>query len=327
MNKCHVLVTGGAGYIGSHAVRQLQDAGWRVDVLDNLSTGHRAAVQCERFLEGCLTDREFTIHAVESGHYEAVLHFAARSIVSEAETDPLGYFQNNIGGTLNLLEAIQKSGVRKLIFSSTAAVYGEPELVPIDEDAPINPVNEYGASKAICESVIKRLCDKGLLNAVSFRYFNAAGAHPSGEIGEAHDPETHLVPIVLEAGLGIRSKVEIFGADLPTRDGTCIRDYVHVEDLADAHVRAIDYLDDNAGYYCFNLGTSTGYSVKEIIDSASRVVGREIPTAISPRRPGDPAILIASAARARNKLGWEPLASDLTAILESALRWHANRKY
>lgn len=322
-----MLVTGGAGYIGSHVVRQLQDAGWGVDVLDNLSTGHRAAFQCGQFFEGCLTDREFTLNALESRNYDAVLHFAASSIVSEAEANPLRYFQNNIGGTLNLLEAMQRSGARKLVFSSTAAVYGEPEVVPITENAPLNPVNEYGASKAICEKMIKRLCDKGLLNAVCFRYFNAAGAHHSGEIGEAHDPETHLIPIVLEVALGLRPRVEIFGSDLPTRDGTCVRDYVHVVDLADAHVRAINYLDENSGYQCFNLGTSTGHSVKEIIDSASSLVGHEIETTVSPQRRGDPAILIAGSDVACKALGWQTRLSDLPNILRSALKWHANRKY
>lgn len=327
MNAGYALVTGGAGYIGSHVVRQLQESGWRVDVLDNLSTGHREAFQCDRFFEGCLTNLAFTRHVMQTENYDAVLHFAARSIVSEGERNPVRYFQNNIGGTLNLLDALGDSDTRNLIFSSTAAVYGEPELVPIAEDSPIHPVNEYGFSKAVCETLIERMCKKGELNGVVFRYFNAAGAHQSGEIGEAHDPETHLIPIIMEAALGMRPKVDIFGTDLPTRDGTCIRDYIHVDDLAEAHIKAIRYIDDNPGFHCFNLGTSHGYSIKEIIDEACRLAGYAIPAAPAPRRAGDPATLIACSIKAREALDWHPRRSDLSTILKSALYWHSRRRY
>lgn len=317
-----VLVTGGAGYIGSHTVLELAERGEEVVVLDNLRTGHREAVRVSAFYRGDVGDEALLDRIFREREIEAVIHFAACSLVGESGRDPLLYYENNVGGTLRLLKKMVEHGVKKLVFSSTAAVYGEPERTPISEEDPTNPTNPYGETKLAIERMLK-WCDRAYgVKAVSLRYFNAAGAHPSGELGEDHDPETHLIPIVLQAALGKRECVHVYGDDYPTRDGTCIRDFVHVTDLAHAHWLSLEKLrrDGEGGVY--NLGNGAGFSVREVIETARQVTGRPIPEKRAPRRPGDPAILVASAEKARRELGWTPRYSRLEEILETAWNWH-----
>jgi UDP-glucose 4-epimerase len=321
-NKRTILVVGGAGYIGSHMVRQLNQANHAVVILDNLSTGNRRLIGDGEFVEGDLGDadllnRLFGTHAVD-----AVMHFAAFSQVGESMHQPLKYYRNNIAATVTLLDAMVRHKVKHFIFSSTAAVYGEPEAIPIAEKHPCRPTNPYGNTKLAVERMLAD-CDAAHgLTYAALRYFNAAGADESGEIGEMHDPETHLIPIVLQAAAGQRDAIQVFGTDYPTTDGTCIRDYVHVNDLARAHLLALDALLEGAGSAVYNLGSSEGYSVREVIGKAEAVTGRNIPVQEAPRRAGDPAVLIASSDRIKKELGWMPVYDNLEAIIESAWNWH-----
>ena len=317
-----VLVTGGAGYIGSHTVLELMEQGVEVVVLDNLRTGHAGAVRASAFYRGEIGDEALLDRVFREREIEAVIHFAACSLVGESSKDPLLYYENNVGGTLRLLKKMVEHGVKHLVFSSTAAVYGEPERTPISETDPTHPTNPYGETKLAIERLLK-WCDRAYgVKAVSLRYFNAAGAHPSGELGEDHDPETHLIPIVLQTALGKRECVHVYGNDYPTKDGTCIRDFIHVMDLARAHWLSLEKLrrDGEGGVY--NLGNGSGFSVREVIEMARQVTGRPIPEKWAPRRPGDPAILVASAEKARRELGWKPRYSRLEEILETAWNWH-----
>lgn len=320
-----ILVTGGAGYIGSHAVYQLIDRGNDVVVIDNLQTGHRKAVHPEaKFYECDLRDRDFMQEVFSKEKIEGVIHFAANSLVGESMEKPLKYYDNNVYGTQVLLETMVAFDVPYIVFSSTAATYGEPEKVPITEDMPTNPTNTYGETKLAMEKMMK-WCETAYgIRFVSLRYFNVAGARQTGEIGEDHNPETHLIPVVLKTALGKREKIVIFGDDYPTADGTCIRDYIHVEDLIDAHILAFDYLKDGGKSDIFNLGSSQGFSVKEIVDMARKVTGKEIPAEIGPRRPGDPSVLIASSEKAKKVLGWNPVRTNIEQIITDAWNWHRN---
>jgi UDP-glucose 4-epimerase len=317
-----VLVTGGAGYIGSHTVRVLREKGYQAVVLDSLVTGHRAAVCTDLFYEGDLADRERVRHIVERHQVEAVIHFAARSLVAESVQKPDLYFLENTAKTTAFLSALVEAGVRRVVFSSTAAVYGIPDQVPIPETAEKRPINPYGLSKWMIEEAMGWLQQAYGLQGVALRYFNAAGAAFDGAIGEDHNPETHLIPLVLQVALGQRKAIHVYGTDYPTPDGTCIRDYVHVIDLAEAHVAALEALDCGLTERAFNVGTGRGFSVREVIEAARRVTGHEIPTLEAPRRPGDPPELVADVERIRRVLGWEPKHSDLETILRTAWLWH-----
>ncbi|WP_249011794.1 UDP-glucose 4-epimerase GalE [Conexibacter sp. DBS9H8] len=312
-----LLLTGGAGYVGSIVSRHLLGAGHELTVLDNLSTGHRAAVAPgAAFVELDLRDGA-AVHAALAGGYDGVLHFAALSLVGESMSAPGRYWENNVLGSLHLLEAIVAHGIPRLVFSSTAATYGVPETVPIREDAPTRPSNPYGASKLAVDLMIGGFCTAHGLGAVSLRYFNVAGAHAAGHIGEAHDPETHLIPNVLKVPLGERDAVSVFGSDYPTPDGTAVRDYIHINDLAAAHVLALH--GARAGEHrIFNLGTGSGFSVREVIAAAEQVTGQAIPTREAPRRPGDPPALIASSERIADELGWVPAKPSLEAMIADA---------
>lgn len=312
-----LLVTGGAGYIGSVCVEFLLDAGHEVTVFDNLSEGHASAVDSRaRFVRGCLSDPEDLVVALNSSGAEAVLHFAAFALVGESMTDPGKYFRNNVANGLNLLQAAVGAGVRKLVFSSTCATYGQPERVPMDESLPQRPINPYGESKLMFEHMLEWYRTIHGLEFVALRYFNAAGASP--RFGEHHRIETHLIPNLLKVALGQSPEASVFGDDYPTPDGTCVRDYIHVLDLADAHMRALE--PGKSGF--FNLGNGGGYSVKQVIETCERVSGRRIPVSVKPRRPGDPPKLIASAEKARRDLGWVPKYPRLDDIVASAWAWH-----
>ncbi len=315
-----LLVTGGAGYVGSHCVAELRDRGHRVVVLDNLQQGHRAAVpQDVPLVAGDLADIGLLRKVFAEHRIDAVLHFAANSLVGESMRDPFKYVGDNVTNALNLLRAAVDAGTRKFVLSSTANLFGTPERTPIDETVTIDPGSPYGESKFIVERMLHWADKIHGLRFACLRYFNAAGAHPDGRLGEDHDPETHLIPIVLDAALGKRSHVEIFGDDYPTPDGTCVRDYVHVCDLADAHVKALGLLATRSGH--FNLGNGQGYSVKQVIEAARRVTGRDIAVKMGPRRPGDPATLVAASARAMSELGWTPRFPDLDTIVRTAWEW------
>lgn len=318
-----ILVTGGAGYIGSHAAMELLAQGEQVVIADNLRTGHRSAVPVQaKFYEGDIRDPAFLDRVFGENEIEAVIHFAASSLVGESMQQPLAYYDNNLFGTYTLTSAMVKHGVGKIVFSSTAATYGEPESVPITETAPTRPESPYGETKLAMEKLF-RWCDHAHgLKFVSLRYFNACGAHPDGVIGEDHKPESHLIPIILQVPLGQRESIGIYGDDYPTEDGTCIRDYIHVVDLANAHWLALRYLRDGGASDVFNLGSGSGFSVKQVIDLARDVTGHPIPAVVSPRRAGDPAVLIASSEKARSVLGWQPRYDQLSAIIETAWRWH-----
>jgi UDP-glucose 4-epimerase len=318
----HILVCGGAGYIGSHMARWLALRDIRVTVLDDLSTGHRGFVQWGELVEADIRDRSALDRVFAAQRFDAVMHFCARSLVGESVADPYAYYASNVGGTLTLLQAMRAHGVDRLVFSSTAAVFGHPQADRIDEDHPQKPINPYGASKLMVERILADAASAYGLRSVALRYFNAAGAAPDGTIGEAHDPETHLVPNAIRAALGTGPALTLFGDDYPTPDGTCIRDYVHVDDLAQAHLLALDYLDANPGAHAFNLGNGRGFSVREVIAAIAQVSGREVPHSITARRPGDPAVLVASSERARAQLGWQPAYTTLAPILETALHWH-----
>ena len=323
----HILVCGGAGYIGSHMARWLALRGCTVTVLDNLSTGHREAVQWGELIEVDVLDAASLERVFATRRYDAVMHFCARSLVGESVAKPYAYYENNVVGTLNLLEAMRRHDVTRLVFSSTAAVFGQPLADTIDEDHPKQPINPYGASKLMVERILADAAAAYGLRSVALRYFNAPGASPDGAIGESHHPETHLVPNVLRAALGTGAPLKVFGDDYPTRDGTCIRDYVHVDDLAQAHQCALDFIDGQPGAHAFNLGNGQGFSVREVIAAASRVSGREIAYAVEARRAGDPSVLVASSAKARDILGWTPVHTALEPIIESALRWHQQQPY
>jgi UDP-glucose 4-epimerase len=315
-----ILVVGGAGYIGSHMVKLLIDEGHRVVVLDNLSTGHRRLAIGGELVEGRLGDREVLARVFSQHRITAVMHFAAFSLVGESVQAPLKYYRNNIAETLELIETMVKSGVAGFIFSSTAAVYGEPEKTPITESHACQPTNPYGTTKLCIENLLKQ-CEAAYgLKSVCLRYFNAAGADPSATIGEMHNPETHLIPLILKSVLA-GSPVKIFGTDYPTEDGTCIRDYVHVTDLAQAHLLALEALASGGRSAVYNLGNGNGYSVRQVIEAARRVTGKEIKTIEQGRRAGDPAVLVADAGKIQRELNWRPLYGDLETIIETAWKW------
>ena len=323
-----ILVLGGAGYIGSHTVYELIEAGREVIVADNLQTGFRAAVHPKaKFYQLDIRDKGALDTLFQGEKIDGVIHFAASSQVGESMSDPLKYYDNNLYGTMVLLKSMVEHGVDKIVFSSTAAAYGEPERVPILETDPTVPTNCYGQTKLAMEQMMGWVSRAHGLRYVALRYFNACGAHPSGEIGEAHSPETHLIPIILQVPLGQREQVSIFGDDYPTQDGTCIRDYIHVSDLAQAHILALDYLLSGGENNVFNLGNGVGFSVKEVVDVARAVTGHPIPAKISPRRAGDPAQLIASSQKAIDVLGWKPQYADLNTIVASAWAWHKDHPH
>jgi len=317
-----ILVCGGAGYIGSHMVKMLARKGHDVVTFDNLSTGHRHAVQWGEFVEGDLL-YPVDLKALFYNHtFDAVMHFSARSLVGESMQKPALYYQNNLVGTFNLLEAMRKAEVSKFIFSSSAAIFGNPVKSQIDETHPKQPINPYGRTKLMVEQMLQDYATAYGLNSVSLRYFNAAGADPEGELGERHDPETHLIPNILKAALGQGQGLKIFGDDYDTRDGTCVRDYIHINDLCSAHLKALEYLESNPGCHAFNLGNGNGFSVKEVLQAAEQIVGSPIPHQIAERRPGDPATLVADSRRCVQQLGWTPQYRDIGEIIESAWRFH-----
>lgn len=319
-----ILVLGGAGYIGSHTVYELIDRGEDVVIIDNLETGHIEAVhEKARFYKGDIRDRAFLDSVFAKEKIDAVIHFAANSLVGESMVDPLKYYDNNLCGTKVLLEAMVAHEIDKIVFSSTAATYGEPERVPILESDKTEPTNTYGETKLSMEKMFKWTAKAHNLRYVSLRYFNACGAHVSGTIGEAHNPESHLIPLILQVPNGQRESIAIFGEDYDTKDGTCVRDYIHVTDLAQAHILAVKYLAEGGESNIFNLGNGVGFTVKEVIDTARKVTGDEIKAVVSPRRAGDPAQLIASSDKARTVLGWKPEHDDLEEIIASAWKWHS----
>lgn len=322
-----LLITGGAGYIGSHVNKMLSRLGYSTVVLDNLIYGHREAVRWGELKVGDLGTPGLLDALFAQYRFDAVLHFAAWAYVGESVADPQKYYQNNTANTLALLSAMVRHGCVKLVFSSTCATYGEPARTPITEEMPQNPINPYGASKLTAEWIMRDFSKAYGLSFVSLRYFNAAGADPEGELGESHTPETHLIPLVLDAASGARAGIQVFGADYPTRDGSCVRDYIHVWDLAQAHVKALQYLEQGGRSGFFNLGNERGASVLEVIQAARLVTGREIPVSFAPRRPGDPAVLVGSGEKAKRVLGWNPQFSQLETMVEHAWNWHENRKY
>ncbi len=326
--KPTILVTGGAGYIGSHAVQALQRAGYGVIVLDNLVYGHREIVEDvlrAKLVVGDTSDRALLDGLFQARDIAAVMHFSAFAYVGESVTDPAKYYRNNVTGTLTLLEAMVAANVKNFVFSSTCATYGVPQVIPIPEDHPQNPINPYGASKLMVERILADFDAAYHFKSVSFRYFNAAGADPSGAIGEDHDPETHLIPLALMAALGKRESLSVFGTDYPTADGTCIRDYIHVSDIASAHILGLEYLLKGGKTDAFNLGNGTGFSVKEVIDTAREVTGRPVKVVECDRRAGDPPVLVGSSEKARKILGWNPEYSDLKEIITHAWQWHQRR--
>lgn len=319
-----ILVPGGAGYIGSHTVAYLVNSGYEVVVADNLETGHKQAVHPgAKLYVGDIRDRAFLEGVFEAEKIDAVVHFAAYSLVGESMTDPLKYYDNNVGGTRTLLEAMIAHGVKTLVFSSTASVYGEPGSIPIFETDPVCPTNTYGATKLTIEQMLSFTKIAHDVRYVSLRYFNACGAQPDGNIGEDHRPETHLIPIILQAANGRRPEIKVFGSDYDTKDGTCIRDYVHVCDLAAAHVLALRYLMNGGESGVFNLGNGKGFSVLEVIKAAEEVLGRKIPSVFAERRSGDPARLVASGEKAKKLLGWTPEYTDIREIIRTAWNWYS----
>jgi len=328
MKNEKILVVGGAGYIGSHMVKDLLDTGYGVITLDDLSTGHRELVTGGEFIEGGLGDRVLLDNLFSSHTISAVMHFAAFSLVGESVENPLKYYRNNMAATAELLDSMIRHDVKRFIFSSTAGVYGEPVDIPITEAHPCNPTNPYGASKIAVERMLKD-CDSAYgLKYISLRYFNASGADESGNIGERHHNETHLIPLILEVATGRRENIKIFGTHYPTPDGTCIRDYIHVSDLTRAHLLALETLMSGGDSAVYNLGNNRGYSVREVIELARKVTGKPIPAIEADKRPGDPAVLIASSDKIKEALGWKPQYEDLETIIKTAWVWHrkeANR--
>lgn len=319
-----VLVTGGAGYIGSHTVAELIEKNEEVIVVDNLEKGHKGAVLGGKLIVGDLRDKEFLEKLFSENDIEAVIHFAAYIEVGESVANPLKFYNNNVIATLNLLTAMKDAGVNKIVFSSTAAIYGEPESVPIVETDKTFPTNPYGDTKLAVEKALKWADNAYGMKHVVLRYFNASGAHKSGNIGEDHSPESHLIPLIIQAALGKRESIKIFGNDYKTPDGTCVRDYIHVSDLANAHFLALQRLRKGEESQIYNLGNGKGFSVKEVIDVVRKVTGRPIKAEDSPRRPGDPAILVASSEKIKKELGWKPGMDDLETIVSTAWEWHKN---
>lgn len=325
MSQATVLVTGGAGYIGSHAALELGNQGYGVVVLDNLTYGHREfaeSVLKVPFIEGDISDASLLDSVLSEHSIDAVMHFAAFSQAGESVELPGKYYRNNIGGTLTLLESMVRAGVRNMVFSSTCALYGIPDVVPISEETAQNPINPYGETKRVVECMLRDFDAAHGLRYVALRYFNAAGADPEGRLGELHDPETHLIPLVLDAAIGKRTDIRVFGTDYPTPDGTCIRDYIHVCDLAGAHVLGLEYLLDDRPSDVFNLGTGTGHSVREVIETCREVTGHDIPVVEEGRRPGDPPKLVATNAKAGRILGWSAQYPDLGDTVAHAWNWH-----
>lgn len=318
-----ILVSGGAGYIGSHTVLALQAAGHEVLVLDDFSEGHLAALRGTAYVRGSLLDRQFLKDVFGRHRITGVVHFAARTYVGESVERPGRYYENNVVGTLQLLDAMVAAGCKRLVFSSTCATYGEPASLPIREEAPQRPVNPYGNTKLCCEMMQRDFARAHGMGVVALRYFNAAGADPEGRLGEDHRPETHLIPLVIAAALGRLSQIKVFGDDYPTPDGTCIRDYVHVADLATAHVLALQSLPAGAGSFeAYNLGNNNGTSVREVIAAVERVTGRKVPFLVTARRPGDPPLLVGSPDKIQRELGWQPRWSDIDTIVKTAWQWH-----
>lgn len=322
-----ILVVGGAGYIGSHINKMLCEMGYETVVFDNLVYGHQEAVKQGILEIGDLADAARLDEIFEKYPIDAVFHFAAYAYVGESVSNPAKYYNNNVANTLHLLDAMVKHSVKYIVFSSTCATYGVPEKTPIVEEMEQKPINPYGASKLMIERILSDYHNAYDLHYCCLRYFNAAGADPEGKIGESHTPETHLIPLVLAAAAGDRENIRVFGTDYPTRDGSCIRDYIHVTDLADAHIKAMNYLKNGGESLCMNLGNCIGSSVLEIIDAAREVTGRDIPVEISGRRPGDPPVLVGSAEKAKSILGWSPQYGDIKTILQHAWNWYCNKKY
>ena len=323
----YVLICGGAGYIGSHVNKLLNDKGYRTVIFDNLVYGHREAVKWGDFVYGDLSDVKSIERVFCQYETEAVLHFAAYAYVGESVDNPEKYYYNNVCNTLNLLQVMRRHECKKIVFSSTCATYGEQKSNPITEDMPQNPINPYGKTKLMVENILKDYEKAYGIRSVVLRYFNAAGADLDGEIGESHSPETHLIPLALYCALGIRDDIHVFGTDYPTKDGSCIRDYIHVNDLAKAHFLALLHLEKERGSAFLNLGSSVGVSVLEVIESVRKITGRNIKTIFDDRRPGDPAILIGGSDKAKEMLGWTPVCSDIDTIVESAWSWHQNARY
>ena len=317
-----ILVTGGAGYIGSHTAYELSKKGYEVVILDSLEKGHKEAVLDGKLYVGNLRDEEILKRVFTENKIEAVIHFAAYSLVGESVEKPEKYYENNLVSTMKLLNAMKEYGCKYIVFSSTAAVFGEPDSIPITEENTKNPTNTYGETKLAMEKMLKWYDVAYGIKSVALRYFNAAGADISGKIGEDHTPETHLIPLILNVALGKRGSIKIFGDDYPTEDGTCVRDYIHVTDLANAHILALEYLKKNNTSDSFNLGNGKGYSVKQVIDTVEKVTGIEIKKEVTPRRKGDPAILIATSEKAKNVLGWKPEYDSLETIIETAWNFH-----
>jgi len=323
-----ILVTGGAGYIGSHSVLTLQKAGYEVIVLDNLVYGHQDLIDevlKVKLIVGSTCDRPLLREVFANHQIDAVMHFAAYAYVGESVTQPAKYYENNLVGTLTLLEAMLEADVKTFVFSSTCATYGVPDSVPITEDQSQNPINPYGATKLMVERILQDFSHAYDFRSVCLRYFNAAGADPEGNLGEDHNPETHLIPLVLQTALGQRESVSVFGTDYDTPDGTCIRDYIHVLDIAQAHILALKYLLNDGATDVFNLGNASGFSVKEVIETARKITGKEIKAEFGDRRPGDPPALVGSGAKAQKILGWQPAYSNLDDIISHAWQWHQKR--
>src|SRR5215469_4499715 len=320
-----ILVTGGAGYIGSHTAKLLERSGHEPVVLDNFSEGHRWAAKWGNLAEGDLADQEFVLRTMRNSKIEAVIHFAADTLVAESVANPRKYYWNNVVNSLRLLDAMAESGVKHIVFSSSCATYGVPNRVPISEDHSQSPVNPYGQTKLMIEKILRDYDPAYGLRWVALRYFNAAGADAEGEIGEDHDPETHLIPIAVQAALGRRPYVEVYGTDYPTPDGSAVRDYIHVADLARAHLIALEYLVRGEASAAVNLGTGRGHSVREVIAEVGKLCGGRVPVKEGPRRPGDPPSLVADVANAGKVLGWKAEYSELRSIVASAWKWHASR--
>lgn len=323
----NILIAGGAGYIGSHMVKRLGQLGCSVTTLDNLSSGHRNAVLYGDFVQGDLADKVLLANLLQPGRFDAVMHFASFIQVGESVQQPAMYYQNNVTYTLHLLDAMRAAGVQRFIFSSTAATFGEPQYTPMDERHPQQPINPYGRSKLMVEQILEDYDRAYGLKSVCLRYFNAAGADPDGQLGERHDPETHLIPLVLQAASGRRAAISVFGRDYDTPDGTCIRDYIHINDLCEAHWLAVQSLMQGAGSQRYNLGNGNGFSVQEVIDAARRVTGRPIEVRYAPRRDGDPARLVADATLARQHLGWRPQFADLDTMVRHAWAWECKHDW
>ena len=317
-----ILVTGGAGYIGSHAVRLFLERGHDVWVYDSLALGHRRSVPAERLIVGDLSETHRIDHILVEKRIEAVVHFAAWAAVGESVQNPAKYYRNNLVHTLNLLECLRQAGIARFVFSSTCATFGAPETMPITEEAPQHPINPYGRTKLAIEHALADYAHAYGSSYAALRYFNASGANAGGAIGEDHDPETHLIPLVIYAAMGLRPHIEVFGTDYPTPDGTCVRDYIHVDDLAEAHLLALERLQPSQGMH-YNLGIGRGYSVREVIRTVEEVSGKKVPVKEGPRRAGDPPELVASSLKIQRELGWKPRYTELRPIVETAWQWHS----